>query len=122
MKDRRDTDVTDFGAYMPINAGNVREIGFASASLPLVFGKNNNVNPTEFMDGGLFDNLPTGPLSDHFDGGEIDCLLVIDVARHPGAVRRELIGTRIGRSTPLLYVGLSGSQRKRLLDFGMAGL
>ena len=88
----------------------------------MVFGKRNGINPTDYLDGGLFDNLPVGALETHLMEGEIDCLLVVDVSGNAKAFRDGILGFRIRRETPCLYVGLSrvGDPLRRLLDFSMA--
>jgi predicted acylesterase/phospholipase RssA len=122
MKKQKHCEITNLGSYRTINSGNASDIGLASAALPLVFGRRNNVNSTEFLDGGLCDNLPAAALSDHVDAGEIDCLLLIDVSRNSAAVRSEMIGHRIKRCTPVLYIGLAetSDRMRKLLDFKMA--
>ena len=119
---QKHSEVTQRGSYIHLDGSNTADIGLASASMPLVFGRKNNINSTEFLDGGLCDNLPAAALSDHIAGDELDCLLLIDVSRNTAAVKRDMIGCRIGRHTPIMYIGLSerSTGLKNLLNFTMA--
>ena len=122
MNTQKHCEVTDRGHHKPVERGNAVEMGLASASLPLVFGRMNTINPTNYMDGGLYDNLPCNILQKHLDDDEIDCLLIVDISRSAKAFRDEVLGWRVRRNTPCLYVGLSKTDDplKHLLDFSMA--
>lgn len=122
MRDQLHCEVSNTGSYLQIDSSNAADCGIASASLPLVFGKNNNINPTHFFDGGLYDNLPVGPIAEHFDAGDIDCVLVVDVSRGASQFRTEIMGIRMRRATPAMYIGLERGRNpmRSLLDFSKA--
>jgi predicted acylesterase/phospholipase RssA len=81
IKETQSSEVSPQGQYLSASQGELPDQVVASMALPIMMGRRNAVNPTDFLDGGLFDNVPIEALAPEIDSGAIDCIFVIDVSQ-----------------------------------------
>jgi predicted acylesterase/phospholipase RssA len=102
--------------YIRLNKQNKVDATIASMAVPFVFGKGNSINPTQYYDGGLADNLPIAALAPMLETEQLDYIVVIDVS---GTLER-LLKTKCKflRSGPIIYINLEKpSGLENLLNF-----
>jgi hypothetical protein len=68
------------GKYLEVGPWNQAHAAIGSMAVPVLFGSNNPVNPSEFLDGGLHDNLPIAAFASTDRQLELDAILVVDVS------------------------------------------
>lgn len=122
IRERRSSEVVTSGRYLETRRSDAVDSVIASMALPLVMGRRNDLNPSPYLDGGLFDNLPIAALAPAVKAGDLDFLLVVDVSQSLGAFRQSMKAYDL--DVPVLYVSLarpSGMAGMRdMLNFDMA--